>query len=83
MKELMIMLSATLSISHIATEMHELSREVVADPENEEAMTKLCFYAQLLLTKQIVGDDQDKVTELLQELKTMEQTSDLLKPSSN
>ena len=83
MKELMIMLSASLSMSHIAAEMHELSREVVADPENEEAIIKLSFYAQMLLTKHIVGDDTEKVKSLIDELDVMEKTSDLLKPSNN
>lgn len=64
----MIMMAATKSSQELAVEVHDLSRQLVEEPESEEIQKKLAFYCQIMVLKQIVGDSMEKALEMIMDV---------------
>lgn len=60
----MPMLAAAKSEQEIVVEVHDLSRQFVESPDNEEVKKKLAFHCQLFILKTIVHDDLEKALDL-------------------
>lgn len=72
----MIMLAATKSAQEIAVEVHDLSRQFVEEPDNEEVCKKLTFYCQIMVLKQIVGDSMEKALDMIVDVEKVHRVVD-------
>lgn len=62
--QLMPMMAAAKPEQEIVVEVHDLSRQFVENPDDEEVKKKLAFYCQLFILKTIVNDDIEKAIKI-------------------
>ena len=74
MKEVMILMAATKSAQELAVEVHDLSRQLVEEPEDQEVQKRLAFCCQILVLKQIVGDSMEKALQMIRDIDSVSKT---------
>lgn len=60
----MPIVAATKTEQELVVEVHDLSRQLVEEPTDEEVKKKLAFYCQVFLLKLMVGDDMEKAIQM-------------------
>jgi hypothetical protein len=64
LEQLMPMLAAAKPEQEIVVEVHDLSRQLVESPDDQQIKKKLAFHCQLFILKTIVNDDLEKALDL-------------------
>lgn len=83
MKEIMIMMASLKSKEELAVEVHDLTRQFIEDPEDEEIRKKMVFYCQLMVLKEVVGDDFEKAMDMIKDIDHIGKMFKGSKPSQN
>jgi len=80
MKELLVLMATVTPKMEILETIHTMSANLIADPADVESEQKLGLYCQLLMVKNMVGEDMSKACGVMEELKQMDKAKQLFSP---